>query len=217
VSSKEIAARVPHTKRSLLKSYGEYALFIAVALVVTHFVRAYVGQVFFIPSESMVPTLNIDDRIVVSRLSYRSDKPKHDDIIVFQNPGWAPPPQPALPIRFVKNLGLLVGIGQPEDKDFIKRVIGIPGDTIEGKKGHVFRNGTQLPEKYLPAGLTTGNFPLVTVPKGKYWVMGDNRGNSCDSRCLVDQNGKPAPFIAEDKIVGRAIFRIWPLTRIGTP
>ncbi len=194
----------------------EYTILIAVAVTLALLIRGFLGLVFWIPSPSMVPTLKVNDRVVVSRISYRMHDVNRGDIVVFENPGWQHKKE-TFPLNIVNDLGEFVGVGQDRDKIYIKRVIGLPGDTVLGKEGKVFVNGVELPEPYLPATQVTDDFPEYKVPAGRYFVMGDNRGNSCDSRCFTDTANERAPFIAEDKIVGRAFLRIWPFSRIGKP
>ena len=91
--------------------------------------------------------------------------------------------------------------------DLVKRVIGLPGETVSGHGGHVYINGQQLKESYLPKDSSTSDFAPVKIAPDHYWVMGDNRGNSKDSRVFGT--------IAKDKIVGRVFIRIWPFTRFG--
>ncbi len=98
-----------------------------------------------------------------------------------------------------------IGVLQPSTEEYIKRVIGLPGETVEGKDGHVFINGRELVEPYLPAGTSTSNFGPITVPKGGLWMMGDNRSNSSDSRVFG--------AIRRRTVVGRAILRVWPFSR----
>jgi signal peptidase I len=205
------------SRRSGWRTLWEYIVLIGSALVLASLIRAFLGLAFWIPSPSMVPTLQVGDRVVVSRLSYRMDQPHRGDIVVFQNPAWQAPPKAVLPVRFMKDLGEFVGIGQPKDKNYIKRVVGLPGDTIEGKNGSVWINGKVLNEPYLPKGVITSDFSAQKIPAGSYWMMGDNRDNSCDSRCFEDTTGSPHPFISEDDIVGRAFVRVWPLNRLGKP
>jgi signal peptidase I len=204
-------------RNNSLRTVWEYSILIASALVLASLIRAFLGLAFWIPSGSMLPTLQVGDRVVVSRLSYRLHQPNRGDIAVFQNPGWEPTSQPVLPLRLVKDLGEFVGIGQPKDKNYIKRVIGLPGDKVAGKNGHVYINNVELKEPWLATGVVTSDFAEVRVPAGTYWMMGDNRDDSCDSRCFTDPNGVPAPFVAEEKIVGRAFVRVWPLNRMGKP
>jgi signal peptidase I len=223
VDGEKQSAAAPSTTRSRrrrrrsMRTVWEYTVLIVSALVLASLIRAFLGLAFWIPSGSMLPTLQIGDRVVVSRLSYRLHQPNRGDIVVFENPAWEPQAKPVLPLRLVKDLGEFVGIGQPKDKNYIKRVIGLPGDRVMGKDGKVFVNSVELQEPWLPSGVSTSDFAEVRVPAGKYWMMGDNRGDSCDSRCFTDPNGTPAPFVKEEKIVGRAFVRVWPINRMGKP
>jgi signal peptidase I len=195
----------------------EYLALMASALLLASLIRAFLGLAFWIPSESMEPTVQIGDRVVVSRMSYRLHEPRRGDIIVFQNPGWVAPPKQTVPIRVLRGLGEFVGIGQPREKNYIKRIIGLPGETVEGRDGAVWIDDKPLAEGYLPSTLRTDPFTKEKIPPGHYWVMGDNRPSSCDSRCFTDPNGERAKFVKIDAIVGRAFVRVWPLSRMGKP
>ena len=167
----------------------EWTVLIVAALVIAFLIKTFLFQAFFIPSESMVPTLKVGDRVLVNKLSYDLHDVHRGDIIVFKTPP-----------------------GQDDGvNDLVKRVIGLPGETVEFRDGSVFINGKQLDEHYLPDGTVTaptcGVATSVTVPAGHYWVMGDNRTQSKDSRCFG--------AIPKGDIVGRAFFRFWPLSRIG--
>ena len=162
------------------------------AVVIAVLLRAFVAQAFRIPSASMEPQLRNGDRIFVNKLSYRLHEIHRGDVVVFERPACAVP--------------------DPKIKDLVKRVIGLPGDTVEGKDGGVYVNGNRLSEDYLPTGQTTSDFALVTVPAGRLWLMGDNRENSQDSRVLC---GNGPTFIDEDTVVGRAFIKVFPLTDIG--
>ena len=179
----------PPKPRSLL---GELPLLLGVAFVIAFLVKTFVAQAFFIPSESMVHTLEVGDRVLVSRMSYHLHEPHRGDIVVFTSP--------------FETQKKSVGLRQPSTEDFIKLVIGLPGETVEGKDGKIYINGRQLVEPYL-AEQPIGDFPPKTIPKGDLWVMGDNRNRSSDSRVFGP--------IKKSKIVGRAILRIWPVTRLG--
>ena len=163
-----------------------WALTIAVAVVLTIVVKTFILQAYSIPSESMVPTLNVGDRVVVFRLN---TDPARGDIVVFDRPTNDPKTSPS-------------------DPDvLIKRVIGLPGDVVESRDGEVWVNGKQLVEDYLPDGTTTIIDTPITVPSGKLLVLGDNRSRSFDGRIFGP--------IDKDLVVGRAIARIWPLSRLG--
>jgi signal peptidase I len=178
--------------------------------VIALIMKAFVAQAFYIPSASMVPQLEIHDRVVVSKLAYHFHDPRRGDIVVFDCPPAADcPVRPAiheiLPARWLRDLGEAIGLLQPRREEFIKRVIGLPGETVEGRGGDVYVNGRRLVEPYLPAGVRTSEFPPTVVPAGTLWVMGDNRGNSEDSRRFGT--------IRRRTVVGRTIVRIWPLPR----
>jgi signal peptidase I len=193
----------PPKPRSLLR---ELPILLGVAFVIAFLVKTFVAQAFFIPSESMVHTLEVGDRVLVSRMSYHLHEPHRGDIVVFSSPFETQGKKDPLPSRIVHTVLESVGLRQPSTEDFIKRVIGLPGETVEGKNGKVYINGKQLVEPYL-AEEPIGDFPAKTIPKDELWVMGDNRNRSSDSRVFGP--------IKESKIVGRAILRIWPLTRLG--
>lgn len=154
---------------------------IIVAFVIAIFIRTFFLGVYTIPSGSMLETLQIGDFILVNKLSYKFSDPKHDDIVVFEYPL-----NPKL--------------------DYIKRVIGVPGDVIEIKDKIVYRNGEKLDPDYVQYknGFSfdmADNVPKFTVPKGFYFMMGDNRDNSEDSRFWG--------YVREDAIVGKAFIIYW--------
>jgi signal peptidase I len=187
----------------------EVVVLLAVAVAVAFGMKAAVAQAFFIPSPSMVPQLQVHDRVVVSKLAYHLHDPRRGDIVVFDCPPEVQtckkPHHRLLPLRLVRDVGEAVGAVQPDRDEFIKRVIGLPGDTVEGRDGHVFVDDHLLIEPYLPAGVVTDDFPSQLVPPQHLWVMGDNRGDSEDSRAFGP--------IRRGKVVGRTVFRIWPLPR----
>jgi signal peptidase I len=175
-------ARRRRRKRAII----EWVIVLVVALGVAIGMRTFVVQTFYIPSGSMEPTLNIGDRILVDKLSYHLHAVHRGDIIVF-----ARPPGETL---------------EPGVNDLVKRVIGLPGETISAERGQIYINGTPLAEPWLPKGVETGNFSPVHIPKGYYFVMGDNRPFSSDSRVFGPISGS--------LIVGRVVMRIWPLSHI---
>jgi signal peptidase I len=201
-----LAAPSTKTKRAVV----ETVLLVGLAVVIAVLLRAFVAQAFRIPSASMEPQLLVGDRVVVSRLAYETHDPNRGDIIVFDCPpaaGCDEHGHDALPVRAAKTLAEALLLRQPDVEEFIKRVIGVPGETVEGHDGVVFVNGHRLVEPYLPEGTYTSDFGPITVEPDKLWVMGDNRGNSADSRVFGQ--------IEQDTIVGRAILRVWPPTRIA--
>lgn len=172
-------------RRNRKRSAFEWVVVIVAAVVIAVLLRAFVVQTFYIPSGSMEPTLRKNDRVVVNKLSYDMHAVHRGDIVVFTTP-------PGVNKSF---------------KDLVKRIVGLPGETVQGRDGKVLVNGTVLPEKYLPPGTLTSDFGPYTVPPKSVWVMGDNRGNSEDSRVFK--------AIPEHTIVGRVFIRIWPITRVG--
>ena len=189
------------------RALRELPVLLVIAGVIAFVVRTFVAQAFYIPSGSMLPQLQLLDRVVVSKLAYRLHDPRRGDIVVFDNPR----PTEAekkdddnVAVRFVRGIGEAVGVVQPSTDEFIKRVIALPGDTVEGRNKHVYVNGRLLREPYLPRDVETNDFAPVTIPKGQLWVMGDNRGNSSDSRVFGP--------IRDSKVVGRAIIRVWPFS-----
>lgn len=183
----------------------EIPLLIGLAILIAFLVKTFVAQAFYIPSGSMIPQLNIGDRVVVSKISYDLHDPHRGDIIVFDAPPGAPGAQASKNRSVIRNIFESIGVLQPSTEEYIKRVIGLPGETVQGKDGHVFIDGRELVEPYLPATTTTSDFGPVAVPKGGLWVMGDNRTNSSDSRVFGT--------IRRRTVVGRAIVRVWPFGR----
>ena len=163
----------------------EWVGLVLLALLIALLIKTFLFQSFWIPSASMEPTLKVHDRVLVNKLSYRLHNVHRGDIIVFK----APPGS---------DLGY---------DDLVKRVIGLPGETVSGSGGHVFINGKQLSEPYLPEGTYTSDFAPVKIGADHYWMMGDNRENSTDSRVFGT--------IAKKSIVGPVFVRIWPLSRLG--
>lgn len=187
-------------RRRLLEDGAVVALAVVIAIVV----RAVLAQAYWIPSASMEPQLHINDRVIVSRLAYHLHPVHRGDIVVFKSPPGVenPPAQPSNPVaRVFRGAGVALGFAQDQTV-LIKRVIGLPGDRVSGSGGHVYIDGELLIEPYLPKGLTTSSFGPVTVPPGHVFVMGDNRGDSLDSRVFG--------AVPEKTIVGRAIWKVWP-------
>lgn len=189
-------------RRRLEKWFGprgagiaEWVIVIVGAILLALIVKVFLLQAFYIPSLSMYPTLHEGDRVLVNKLSYRLHDVNRGDVIVFERP----------PSETSSNI-----------PDLIKRVVGLPGESITIENGSVFVDGKRLDENYLPDGTVTSaanapnkcttDAPCV-VPEGKVWVMGDNRGDSKDSRYFG--------AIDESSIVGRAFITVWPLGRFG--
>jgi signal peptidase I len=190
---------------SLKRGLAEIPLLALIALVVAFVLKTFVAQAFYIPSSSMEPQLHVGDRVIVSKLAYQLHEPRRGDIVVFPSPADDTVDDSPLPVRVVKGVMEGVGLTKPAKEILIKRVIGLPGETVEGRDGHVYINGIRLIEPYIAEGITTDPFGPTTVPDETLWVMGDNRRNSHDSR-FADVG--PIP---ESTVIGRAIMKVWPL------
>ena len=193
----------------LLAVLRETVVLVALAILLAVVFKTFLVAAFYIPSGSMESTLNISDRVLVEKVSYRFGEIEHGDVVVFvhDEPG-AGNAGPSNPVTgFFSSLGQAIGVVPPSDRDFIKRVIGLPGDTIDCDDGKLLRNGEPVTERYLDPGMTTDGCQPVTVGQGELFVMGDNRTNSQDSRAFGT--------IRESDVVGRAFVRIWPLNHTG--
>lgn len=190
---------------SLLGAARELAVLVVMAVVIAVVVKTFVAQAFYIPSGSMLPQLRINDRVVVSKISYRLHEPRRGDIVVFDAPGGSPGGgSDPLVERALRGLAQSIGILAPSTDEYIKRVVALPGERVEGAGGKVRVDGRELVEPYLPRGTITADFSAVVVPPRTVFVLGDNRSNSADSRVFG-----PVP---RSTVVGRAILRVWPLT-----
>jgi signal peptidase I len=193
----------------LLAVIRETVVLVALAVLLAVVFKTFLVAAFYIPSGSMESTLNISDRVLVEKVSYRFGDIKRGDVVVFVHDdlgfGSAAPSNPVT--GFFSGLGQAIGVVPPSDRDFIKRVVGIPGDRITCQGGQLVRNGQRVSEPYLDPGTTTDGCRRTTVGPGELFVMGDNRANSQDSRSFG--------VIQESDVVGRAFVRIWPLNHIG--
>jgi signal peptidase I len=182
----------------------EAVVLVGTAMLIAFLIKSFVAQAFFIPSGSMIPQLNVGDRVVVSKVAYRLHDPHRGDIVVFDAPNQVEAKDDeALPRKVVRGILESIGLSTPSTEEYIKRVIGLPGEKVEGRDGRVYVNGRELVEPYLPQGPTTRDFEPVTLGDGQLWVMGDNRENSSDSRVFGP--------IAEATVVGRAFVKVWPI------
>ncbi len=189
-------------RRSFLR---ELPILFIVALAVAIVLKTFVVQAFFIPSSSMEPTLEPGDRVLVQKVMYGPDR---GDVIVFSDPQGRPGPDRGIVGGFVHWLSSTLGIERPEHEDFIKRVIGLPGETVELRDGRLFVDGVRIREPYLKGAVDTRDYGPVRVPEGAIFVLGDNRLNSNDSRFGLG-------FVPVDKVVGRAFAIVWPPSRVG--
>jgi signal peptidase I len=189
-------------RRSFLR---ELPVLFIVALAVAIVLKTFVVQAFFIPSSSMEPTLKPGDRVLVQKVVYGPDR---GDVIVFSDPQGRPGPDRGIVGGFVHWLSSTLGIERPEHEDFIKRVIGLPGETVELREGRLFVDGIRIHEPYLKGAVDTREYGPVRVPEDALFVLGDNRLNSNDSRFGLG-------FVPVDKVVGRAFAIVWPPSRVG--
>lgn len=197
---------------------GETAIIIVSALVLSALVRAFLVQAFYVPSASMEDTLAVSDRIIASKITTTMGGVGRGEVVVFKDPGdWLPdPPPPAPGWRGLLQSGLtFIGL-LPSDSgsDLVKRVIGIEGDRIAccDESGRIQLNGRPLVEDYI-IGPTDQVLFDVVVPAGGVFVMGDNRGNSRDSRFHLEVDDGAVPV---DDVVGRVVLVVWPLDRMAT-
>ena len=172
--------------------YAEWAVIIVLALLIAIGFRTYVAQTFFIPSTSMTPTLQVGDRIVVSKLSVTWGTINRGDIVVFKSPA-----------------NVAAQCQDPPEAYLVKRVIGIPGDRLRNKGSKIFVNGKLLKETWRHStSFGPQNIqPNELVPEGQYYMMGDNHAESCDSRYWGT--------VPAASIIGKVVFRIWPFSRFG--
>ncbi len=166
----------------------EWIKTLGLVLVLSFGIRTFIAQAFHIPSESMEPTLEVGDRLIVYKLSYMSGPPQRGDIVVFRAPETAQN-QCRVPAS-----------------DFIKRIVALPGDEIEVISGQVFLNGDLLEESYIDEA-PTYDMETTTIPDESVLVLGDNRNNSCDGHLWGE--------LPTDLILGRAVFRYWPPGRMS--
>lgn len=197
-----------HRKR--WRFVGSTPFLVLVALITAIVIKTFLVQAFYIPSGSMVPTLEVGDRVFVNKFVYALSDIGRGDVVVFANPDPVQVPQRGLIAGFLHWLGEGIGFAQPEDEDFIKRVVALPGETIEIKDNVVLIDGTPIDEPYLTpeARESTGEFPVTTVPPAMLFVMGDNRGNSSDSRYGLG-------FVPIDQVIGKAFVIVWPPSHVG--
>ena len=205
--------QAPPRSKKILRGLAETVVIIVIALLISTALKTWVVRSFYIPSGSMMDTLQIDDRVLVNQLAPKFGPANRGDIIVFDDPDdWLAGSEDS---NYTPNPVLeVIGLA-PSDagNQLVKRVIGVGGDTVEccDAKGRILVNGIPIDETYLPPDTAPSEMEFsVTVPEGQYWVMGDNRGNSADSR--YHQDGQP--FVPAENVVGTVFFVNWPLNHI---
>ena len=197
----------PPERRGVLSFLRELPVLILLAIALAILLKTFVVQVFYIPSGSLEPALEPGDRVLVNKAFY---EPSRFDIIVFADPKDGASSDRGVVDGFLHWLSEGIGFARPEHEDFIKRVIGLPGEVVEIRRHIVTVDGRELREPYLTpeARASMTDFGPVTVPEGALFMMGDNRGNSNDSRAGLG-------FVPVNKVIGRAFVLIWPASRAG--
>lgn len=208
--------------------WRELPILIVTALVLTVLIQAFLARVYVIPSQSMETTLHgctgcNNDRVLVDKVSYRFSNPEPGDVVVFRGPGtWGSnefdTPETTNPVaQVIQGAASLVGLGAPDEKDFVKRVIATGGQTVHccGPDNQVMVDDKPLEEPYVfwepGRGTSEKPFEPVTVPAGHLWVMGDNRNDSADSR--IQGGGGVNGAVPLDHVIGKAQFIVLPPTR----
>jgi signal peptidase I len=175
------------------------------ALVIAVVIKTFLIQPFWIPSESMLPTIEVNDRVMVNKLAYNWGEPHRGDVVVFRDPR-EEEIEESVPEAVIRSVLEAVGIRTRGRDDLIKRVIGLPGETVEVKDNRVIIDGTPIEEPYLPEVFMPDE-PAITIGDTEVFVMGDNRNASFDSRRF-------GPIPLED-LVGEAFVTIWPIAHFG--
>lgn len=217
--------RKARTKR-WVKAVLEFPFLVLIAFVIAIVIKTFLVQAFYIPSGSMRPTLEVKDRVLVEKVTYRLHDPRREDLVVFAKEVFGVPPADVPWPDDIRNLlRELAGLPTGQEEDYIKRIVAVAGDTIRyvGQPRKLIINGSEVPQPYIKRGKDTSSSTLTSadcarldmdkaeggcrVPAGMVFVMGDNRPNSEDSRILGP--------IHEEKIIGRAFVVIWPWAHLG--
>lgn len=183
----------------------ELPILIILAFALALLLKTFVVQAFYIPSGSMEPTLMPGDRVLVNKILYH---PARGDVVVFEDPHPGAQQDRGVVSGFLHWLSEGLGFARPVNEDFIKRVIGLPGETVELRDGKLYVDGKRIAEPYLQGRPDTRDYGPVTVPDDALFVLGDNRLNSNDSRFGLG-------FVPVSKVIGKAFVIIWPPSRAG--
>lgn len=216
MSLTQVAPGVANAQRT---GSGRRLLLLAlVAALAVAAVRGLLVQSFVIPSGSMQPTLEVGDRVLVSRPAYRWGRLQRGDVVVFDGAGVFDPQRTLTGTGLARaGRAAAAGLGVPVGaRDYVKRVVGLPGERVVccDLMGRITVDGRALNERYVQAGDTPSDLQFdVLVPPGRVWVMGDHRSASADSRAHLEQAG--AGTVPMGRIVGRVVAVYWPLDRAG--
>jgi len=194
-------------EKHALPFWLELPLLILAALVIAVIIKTFFFQAFWIPSSSMEDTLQINDRVMVNKLAYRLGDLQRGHVIVFDDPRGAEAPEETLLQAARRNITEAIGLSVPRT-EFIKRVIGLPGERVEIIDNQVYIDGAPIDEPYLKVGSVMPDFGPIIVPAGEMFVMGDNRNAS--------QDGRYFGTVPTNTIVGRAFVIMWPIGRWTT-
>jgi signal peptidase I len=176
-------------------------------LAIAVLIKTFLIQPFWIPSESMAETIQVNDRVMVNKLAYQWGEPQRGDVVVFRDPA-EPDVEESIPEAVIRSVLEAIGIRTRGRDDLIKRVIGLPGETLTIENNRVLVDGDPISEPYLTDTVTMADEGPFTVGDDEVFVMGDNRQFSFDSRRFGT--------IAYDDLIGKAFITIWPLSNFGS-
>jgi signal peptidase I len=197
-------ATEPEPKRRSF--WAELPGLLLTALVIAVLIKTFLVQPFWIPSESMLETIHVNDRVMVNKLAFQLGEPERGDVVVFRDPA-EPEVEESIPEAVIRSVLEAVGIRTRGHEDLIKRVIGLPGETVSVVDNQVQIGGVAISEPYLADDVVMPDAGPFEVGEDEVFVMGDNRQFSFDSRRFGN--------IEMDSLVGRAFVIIWPLSNFG--
>lgn len=178
VNAEEVVIQKRSQKHKKKPFFREITEVVVLAVIAAIFLKTFIIEMYWVPSESMVPTIVVKDRVVVTKFNYWFREPEHGEVVVFQSP-------------------------TEENKNLIKRLIGVPGDTVEFKDNSLYINGEKVDEPYLSDEAFSVDYGPITLPEKMYFMCGDNRQHSLDSRSWG--------FVSEDLLIGKGVAVYWPV------